>query len=301
MRALFFILISLLPVNLLFSQELHLTEKQVPAQASFAQPFSVQYQISHTPGYTVTVDEQSLSGDFSIQKQETNATTAQNTSYQFTVLPFSIGKSTFTVTFQLRQGNEVLAALTESTPIDIKPVTTFQDKKLREIRSPFKMYNWFTWLLVLLAVVALFYVLYLWRKRMTAPRSGSVAMMRDTRPCHVIALSQIEALLQSGLWEQKQYKIFYISLVDILREYLQRRFQWDVSAETSSELLARIKKEKELTPFINALRTFLTDSDLVKFAKAVPTEPQRNQHIIILRELIRQTTPQPSPIQEVSK
>ena len=301
MRALFFILISLLPVNLLFSQELHLTEKQVPAQASFAQPFSVQYQISHTPGYTVTVDEQSLSGDFSIQKQETNATTAQNTSYQFTVLPFSIGKSTFTVTFQLRQGNEVLAALTESTPIDIKPVTTFQDKKLREIRSPFKMYNWFTWLLVLLAVVALFYVLYLWRKRMTAPRAGSVAMVRDTRPCHVIALSQIEALLQSGLWEQKQYKIFYISLVDILREYLQRRFQWDVSAETSSELLARIKKEKELTPFINALRTFLTDSDLVKFAKAVPTEPQRNQHIIILRELIRQTTPPPSPIQEASK
>lgn len=301
MRALFFILISLLPVNLLFSQELHLTEKQVPAQASFAQPFSVQYQISHTPGYTVTVDEQSLSGDFSIQKQETNATTAQNTSYQFTVLPFSIGKSTFTVTFQLRQGNEVLAALAESTPIDIKPVTTFQDKKLREIRSPFKMYNWFTWLLVLLAVVALFYVLYLWTKRMTAPRSGSVAMMRDTRPCHVIALSQIEALLQSGLWEQKQYKIFYISLVDILREYLQRRFQWDVSAETSSELLARIKKEKELTPFINALRTFLTDSDLVKFAKAVPTEPQRNQHIIILRELIRQTTPPPSPIQEASK
>ena len=107
----------------------------------------------------------------------------------------------------------------------------------------------------------------------------------------MIALSKIDALLNSGLWEKEEYKLFYISLSDILREYLWRQFKIDASADTSAELLRRVKNMPQMAPFLYQLRDFLSSGDLVKFAKAVPNEQIRNKDIQILREIIVETSP----------
>ena len=125
--------------------------------------------------------------------------------------------------------------------------------------------------------------------------SDTLSAPVDNRPAHVIALAKIDALVDSGLWENKQYKVFYITLSDILREYLQRAFGLDVSADTSAELLRRIKTVQPLVPLSQALRSFLSSGDLVKFAKVVPSEQTRNQDVTALREIITQTTPKPVP------
>lgn len=134
----------------------------------------------------------------------------------------------------------------------------------------------------------------LWIRRVKKD-AALLEAQQDKRPPHVIALSQIDALVDSGLWEQKQYKIFYITLTDILRTYLQKAFGLDVSADTSAELLKRIKTQKQLTTFVQGLREFLASGDLVKFAKAEPTETVRNQDITFLRTFINQTAPKPDP------
>ena len=113
----------------------------------------------------------------------------------------------------------------------------------------------------------------------------------DTRPGNVIALSKIDALLDSGLWENQQYKLFYITLSDILREYLWRQFHIDASADTSAELLRRVKAMPQMAPLMYQLREFLSSGDLVKFAKAVPSEQIRDKDVKILREIIVETAP----------
>ena len=279
----------------LHAQELHVTEVHAPETTPFAAPFTVQYQLSHTPGLAVTVDEKSLSGDFEIQQMTSSDNSPGTTAYDFTVLPFVLGKSTFTVTFELQDNGQTVSAPADPAYIEITPVELFKDKKLREIRPPFIPAGWGTWLMVLLAIAVLLYILHLWKQRLRRRHLLHLREQDDLRPSHVIALSKINALVQSGLWEHEQYKIFYITLIDILREYLQRRFTLDVSADTSAELLSRIKTREDLQSFVPLLRELLSQSDLVKFARAVPQEEQRNEHIRWLCQFINQTTPPPAP------
>ena len=96
--------------------------------------------------------------------------------------------------------------------------------------------------------------------------------------------------------------MFYNTLTDILREYLWRQLKIDASADTSAEILARIKTMPKLAPLRAQLRQFLSSGDLVKFAKAVPSLETRNSDIQLLREIIVETSPKElAPAQEIKK
>lgn len=47
----------------------------------------------------------------------------------------------------------------------------------------------------------------------------------------------------------------------------------------------------QMAPFMYQLRDFLSSGDLVKFAKAVPSEQIRDKDVKILREIIIETAP----------
>ena len=270
------------------AQEITLSQAQVPAQVPFAKPFSARYQLAYPDGYHVTADEKSFSPDFEITQQ---AFSPQTGVYDLTAVPFALGKSTFTVTFLLtKDGKTVSQTAAEPTEIEIAPVQIFNDKKLREVRPARVPAGWQTWLVALLVLAALIYTIYYWKKRLSQS-ALRVNKQEDHRPCDEIALSKIEALLNSGLWERKAYKLFYITLCDILREYLWRQLRLDTSSDTSAELLRRVKKMDVMQPLLVPLKDFLNSGDLVKFAKAEPTETVRNKDVQILREIVKETTP----------
>ena len=300
MRKFLFFIGGFFLATLLNAQELHLVQTNLPPTAPFAQPLLLQYHFSHDPEYQAVWDKTALPKDFEIQDVKAESQSPGTTRFDIALVPFTLGKSTLTLSFQLKQGDTLLEPQSFPLPVEITPVKTFNDKKIREIRSPFAVRSW-TWLIILLVVAALLFALYLWRKHRKATKNFHIELAQDLRPSHVIALSKIEALLQSGLWENAQYKVFYITIVDILREYLQRRFNLDVSAETSSELIAHIKTKEDLQAFVTSLRELLNESDLIKFAKAVPDEPQRNRHVDILRNFIQKTIPIQSPQEEAKK
>ena len=46
-----------------------------------------------------------------------------------------------------------------------------------------------------------------------------------------------------------------------------------------------------MKPLMSQLRDFLSSGDLVKFAKAVPSEQIRNKDVQLLRQIIMETAP----------
>ena len=302
MKKLFTLFSLLFSFALCGAQEIHLIEQKAADKVPFAAPFALQFSLSHTPGYEVSVDENSLSKDFEITQMSAKQNSPGTLTYDFTVLPFTLGKSTFTVTFNLVQNGRTAAQTKTEAYIDITPAKTFNDKNLREIRNPSIPAGWLAWLVAALLLGALIYVLYAWHKKLHEKELSVSAEPEDSRPGNEIALSQIDALLDSGLWENAQYKVFYNTLTDILREYLWRQLKIDASADTSAEILARIKTMPKLAPLRTQLRQFLSSGDLVKFAKAIPSLDTRNRDIQLLREIIVETSPKElAPAQEVKK
>ena len=289
-----FIFLSILIASLeLGAQELAVSHAQAPQQVPFAQPFTASVVLSHPQGDAPQLVPDSVSEDFAVVDTQFQPVGPTQTQADLTVIPFTIHKSTFTASFALSWQPQATAQAV--IPLEVSPVKLFDDNELREIRPPHRFFDWVLLLCILLALAVIVCLIIFWIRRMQKDGSDTLSAPVDNRPAHVIALAKIDALVDSGLWENKQYKVFYITLSDILREYLQRAFGLDVSADTSAELLRRIKTVQPLVPLSQALRSFLSSGDLVKFAKVVPSEQTRNQDVTALREIITQTTPKPVP------
>lgn len=278
-----------------------LTAQHVPQQTPFAAAFDTRFEISHTPGYVVELDKESLPEGFELTAEKQEKLSPGTVAYDLTFIPFTLGVSTFTaVTFNLKKqaGAQTLAsALSEQVQIDVKPVKYFDEQTLRDIRPPYIPSSLLIWLLCLLVLgLIIYFAWYFYKEIQTRARELSHA--QDNRPADEIALSKIEALLQSGLWERAQYKMFYIELGDILREYFWRRFKQDVSSDTSAELLRRARKIPQLKKLLLPLREYLNSSDLVKFAKVIPAQQTMQQDVGCVRKLVKETTPRPEQAQE---
>ena len=276
------------------AQTLEVTHAKAPQEVPFAKPFVATLEVTHPEGQSIALLPESVSPDFTVVQATLQPVSPVSTQVQLKLLPFTLQKSTFTATVALAANPEITTPV--EIPLTVTPVQLFKDNDFKEIRPPHRPFDWALWLCILLALVALVCLIIWWVRRMkqSAARLSDPA---DNRPAHVIALSQIDALIDSGLWENKQYKVFYITLTDILRTYLYRAFGLDVSADTSAELLRHLKTKPQLDSFMHALRTFLSSGDLVKFAKFIPDEQTRNTDVTLLRESITQTAPKPAPAQ----
>ena len=299
MKRLFIVFLFLGICTRLFAQQIALADQQIPAEGKFAQPFDVRFEMQHTPDYTVELDEKSLPQGFGLSAVKQQALSPDTEAYDLTFLPFTLGASTFTaVNFILKDsaGRPRLQLATRPATVQIAPVKFFNDKKMRDIRPPYIPTSWIWWILSALTLLLIIYLLR--RLKRHVQQLHPLRQETDNRPPNIIALEKIQQLLQSGLWEKAQYKLFYTELGDILRTYLWRRFHLDVSADTSAELLRRTRTVPALNALYTELRSFLSSSDLVKFAKVIPTQQTMQHDVRHVQTIIEATAPQPPAPQE---
>ncbi len=112
--------------------------------------------------------------------------------------------------------------------------------------------------------------------RYIANRKGRVVVHdKPKEPAHVTAIRALEALQGQKLWQMGKVKAYYTALTDILRRYVGGRYGIDAMESTTDEILAQMGELSKEN--YNNLRTILQLSDIVKFAKGVPTEQENEQ------------------------
>jgi len=85
---------------------------------------------------------------------------------------------------------------------------------------------------------------------------------------HEIAMLAIENLLSEDLLEKGELKLFHSRLSDILRRYIEQRFGLRAPERTTEEFLEELRSNSVLEKrFRRMLRQFLTQCDMVKFAR----------------------------------
>lgn len=93
------------------------------------------------------------------------------------------------------------------------------------------------------------------------------------RPADEVALESLAALAESDYITKGAWKIYYTELSDILRRYVEGRFNipaCEATTDMTDDMLEQTE-DKYLTEDIRSdVMHILTESDLVKFAKAVP-------------------------------
>ena len=120
--------------------------------------------------------------------------------------------------------------------------------------------------IIIALIVGALLVFYFMKNKKT--KQPIVAANEETY--HQRTLRLLQELDNKELWQQDRIKEYYTELSEIIRQYIETRFQTNAMELTTDELLRKAKKHREMASFSKSLRPLLEAADLAKFAKANP-------------------------------
>lgn len=149
------------------------------------------------------------------------------------------------------------------------------------------------WVALALGIGLLAWLIYyfVWRRKkgLSAPRPSA----KPLPPPDQEALTALDALAEKKLWQQGQVKAYYSELIDILRNYLERRFGLQTKELTASQLQEKMAQVPCADDTRREIRLILATSALVKFAKAQPLAEENEAALRLSRQLIEETRKKP--------
>ncbi|MCK4775839.1 MAG: hypothetical protein KAT30_13670, partial [Candidatus Krumholzibacteria bacterium] len=138
--------------------------------------------------------------------------------------------------------------------------------------------------LALLAVIALWLWLR-WRKRRPV-----VEPPKPMLPADYVALKTLGEIESMNLLEDGRHKKYYTLVIDVVRQYLERRYGVQTMDRTTDEILYDLDGRRAR---VDDLESLLREADLVKFAKYKPEVFVGKRAIQTARQIVVQTTPRP--------
>jgi hypothetical protein len=145
-------------------------------------------------------------------------------------------------------------------------------------KAPLTLGEIIPWLLIAAIMAALLWFLCRLFKRLFR-RKGKPEVVINPDPAHIIAFRDLELLKEENLWQKGEVKQYYSRLTEIVRQYLENRYQvFSLELTTSETLEELVRTGFKRDEVYNNLKTILTGADLVKFAKYKPEPAENDLH-----------------------
>jgi hypothetical protein len=152
------------------------------------------------------------------------------------------------------------------------------------------------WIIGIILIAAIvFFILYaISRRRKNIPLFSLPA--KPKLPPHVVALSELDKLKEEQLWQHDKVKDYYTRLTDIIRVYLEERYEVPAMEQTTQEILSDFKGENSQIKgkLFTGLQKTLDTADLVKFAKYTPLADENHFVLVNAYTLVEETKPEPA-------
>ncbi len=142
------------------------------------------------------------------------------------------------------------------------------------------------WVAIAVIIIAIAIIAYLLWKKKNAP----VEVVRIFKSAHQLAFEKLHELLALNLLSQGKIKLFYIGISNVLRYYIEHRFNINAPDQTTEEFLAELTSANTLSMGDkDRLAEFMHHCDLVKFAKHDPSSEDNDKTIRIVKDFIDKT------------
>jgi len=210
--------------------------------------------------------------------------------------PFLSGKyiiPPMTVDFRSDQDTTMHHLSSDTLRVNVRSLMPGEDDmedalnlSIRDIAGPREMPGRVPWALIATGGVILLGIagVVIYRRRKSRKRE------LPPPAAHEIALSRLKRLLERDLTGQKRYAEFTIEVSNILRKYIEDRFDIHAPEMTTEEFLHQSGDSGLLSPGHKKIpESFLTHSDLVKFARLQPAEEDVQRTFDTCRDFINET------------
>ena len=168
-----------------------------------------------------------------------------------------------------------------------------------DLRGPKGLVNWprapMTRIFIVLGLIALIAVLIVLLVRWLIRRKHAPAPSPAPPPAPEKALHALAALEQRTDFATAEPEPFFVDLSTIVRHYLEDRFELRAPEQTTEEFIRTAASSSALRlEHQQLVGDFLTECDLVKFARHRPGADRMKQALAAAYRLVRETIPVPA-------
>ena len=200
------------------------------------------------------------------------------------------------VLYKTKGSQELQTAYTNAVTFTVHTLKIIPGGQIKDVKAPLKIpldwkeiLMWILILLIILGVAFYFYRQYKKKKMSEIKRVRKVIQ----KPPHVIALYELRALEQQQLWQKGLIKEYHSKITEIIRRYFQDQFYLPALELTTSEVMQYLKQVRRAEVIIDTTFNFLSNADLVKFAKFKPMASINEEMMKQAIEIVQKTKPAP--------
>lgn len=201
-------------------------------------------------------------------------------------LPFGLMQKGDT-TYEILQSEPLLLnvfTVDVDTTKDIKPITL-------PMGEPYTLGEILPYITIVLAVGILIFAIFYFYQRKKKNKPLFVKKEKPALPPHEEAINSLEELRLKKLWQNDRLKEYHSELTDIIRYYIERRFNFQAMEMVSSEIMDSLKAEAQVNEQVKSkLQATLELADLVKFAKSGATAIENDTSWNNCVDFVKETT-----------
>ncbi|MDP1677185.1 MAG: hypothetical protein Q8L88_10005 [Bacteroidota bacterium] len=301
MRLLGSLVVSLSVVIFSFSQDVIVTASVDSQSVSIGDwirySVNVKYPSSVPIGFPSFKD---TIGSFEIVQQDSLLKTELNGEIElkknFVIAKYDAGNfyiQPFEVQYKDATG-KIHSSLSNPIPVEIRGIEVDTSLSIKDVKPqltvPISAEEIALYAGIVFALAGIGYGIYYYIQQ-KKKKAGLIAEIKPTIPPHVLALIQLEELEVKRLWQSGEIKAFYSEATEIVRRYFELRYSFIALEMTTGEVMDQLEKFKLEKNIFASINQFLSDADLVKFAKYQPIASENEQVLGQARSIVEQTKP----------
>jgi hypothetical protein len=200
------------------------------------------------------------------------------------------------VSYQIGTDTTSFQVFTNPIEFAVRTVPVVTAAEIKDVKPPI-LIPLPLWLMLLIGVLVLTAILLGWyfyrknqKKKLLQTKKKRIYII----PPHVKALSDLHELSEKKLWQQGLIKEYHSNITEIIRRYFEDRFHILALESTTTEIMQQLTRVVLPENIYQTVNDFLTNADLVKFAKYKPlpkvNEEMMSQAIDIVENTVPVTT-----------
>lgn len=210
--------------------------------------------------------------------------------------PFDSGKVTlhpFTFIYMNKYNGQQMLVSTDSLILTIKPYYCDTAKTIVDIKTPLEepltFWDFLPYIIgAIVLIIAAYFGFRYWKKRKTQPQEQVDINLEKIS--YVWALDELAKLQKEQLWQNRKYKLHFTKLSEILRAYVEKKFNVPALEMTTLEIIENLKLKYIPSEYVSILYEILNLSDLIKFAKHIPDDNECIDSFNNSVELVKKTS-----------
>lgn len=219
-----------------------------------------------------------------------------NTTFQFTLSKYDSGEVNIAhipIYYTVKGDTAIKVAYTNPVSFLVRTVNVNLQQPIKDVKDPIKIpLNWKLIILIALIILLILAVIFYYYNKYKKKKKPEVVTKKIiARPPHVTALYELRALEEKQLWQKGMIKEYHTAITEIIRKYFHDQFFLPAMELTTTEVIDYLKKVEDASKILDLTYKFLSNADLVKFAKFQPMDSINEAMMKEAVEIVEKTKP----------